>query len=319
MKIFRPRADKPTPRRRLSDGVASTEAPESGSDDSYLFRRNQTITGSRSPHVASANERDAQLRSPRSTAHALHRRRRSLFSWLLLSLAVVAGCLVILYQYSAEVRVGLEGQVSALEEQQQQRYQDVIQDYLSRHPGERLRWWLNRQQLADYLQQHEASEVADVVDARRSGLGVTTFTLKMREPLASWTVDGREQFVDASGTIFARNYYNSPAVQIIDESGVQTDDARTVASGRFLSFIGQSIGYMNRFQVPAHAVVIPPQTTRQLQLQLADGMRIKFSIDRPAGQQAEDAARAVRYFQGQGTAVEYIDVRVSSKAFYKTR
>jgi hypothetical protein len=44
---------------------------------------------------------------------------------------------------------------------------------------------------------------------------------------------------------------------------------------------------------------------------------VKFSVDRAVGEQAEDAARAVRYLDGKGMSPEYLDVRISGKAFYK--
>jgi hypothetical protein len=42
-----------------------------------------------------------------------------------------------------------------------------------------------------------------------------------------------------------------------------------------------------------------------------------MSVDRPAGEQAEDAMRAIKYLQSKGMTPAYIDVRVGGKAYYK--
>ena len=47
------------------------------------------------------------------------------------------------------------------------------------------------------------------------------------------------------------------------------------------------------------------------------GYSIKMTVDRPAAGQVEDAVRAIRYLTNRGVAAEYIDVRVSRRAFYK--
>ena len=42
-----------------------------------------------------------------------------------------------------------------------------------------------------------------------------------------------------------------------------------------------------------------------------------MTVDRPAAGQVEDAVRAIRYLTNRGITAEYIDVRVSRRAFYK--
>ena len=303
-------------RRRLQD---SSVQAESQASSAYLFRRNRTITGSRSSAVASANEHDANLQSPRATAHNLRRKQRSLG---MLTLGALVGCIVVtvlLLQFTAQTSTSIYGQIRALSASDQAYYGDLVNDYLNRYPAQRLRWWLDEDQLTSYLQQRNASEVEAIEQVEPQSLGVTAITIKMREPVASWVIDGVEQYVDDSGTIFARNYYETPQVKIVDESGLRPGQSHTVASGRFLGFIGQSVGQFRKFGLTPQAVVIPPDTTRQAQIQLADGTRIKLSIDRPAGEQAEDALRATKYLLANNIKTSYVDVRVGGKAFYRTR
>ena len=91
-----------------------------------------------------------------------------------------------------------------------------------------------------------------------------------------------------------------------------------LASDRFIGFIGRTVSRLQTQGFTASKVVLPASTTRQLLVSI-EGLPypIKFSVDRSAGEQAEDAARSVRYLAGKGITPEYLDVRVPGKAYYK--
>lgn len=321
MSIFSRKTNAPTPRRRLSDNDGDYQQERLAEDGSYSFRRNRTITGSRSAQVSSANENDARLQSPRAAAHSLRKQRRSLASILVASTIVAGVVFWVLYQLIASVSIGLYGQVTSLDSEDEVKYQHLVNDYLGRHPLQRLRINFNESQLTQYMHQRGATEVETIVSIQPTSLGESQIVIKMREPLAVWTIDGTQRYVDDSGTIFSKSFYGRPDVRIIDESGIQhaNNGSEAVASGRFLSFIGQSVGQFKRYKLAPKAVVIPPDTTRQTQIELPSGVRIKLSVDRPAGEQAEDASRAVSYLTSHSVAAQYVDVRVSGKAYYRVK
>ncbi len=302
-------------RRRFQDDKRTSSPSDSNS--TYTFRRNRTITGSRSAIISSAGEHDANLQSPRATAHVLRKRQRSLGLLMLGALAASAILTIVLLQFTASSSVAIYGQVRALDSGDQAKYSNMINDYMNRYPAQRLRWWLDPAQLASYLQQRGANEVESIHDVEPKSFGSTGITIKMREPVASWVIDGVQQYVDDSGVIYANNYFETPPVKIIDESGLRPKHSHTVASSRFLSFIGQSVGQFRKFGLTPQAVVIPPGTTRQAQVQLSNGTRYKLSVDRVAGEQAEDAMRAANYLAANNIQTKYVDVRVGGKAFYK--
>lgn len=286
-------------------------------NERYAFRRNRTLTGSLSSNVTSINEHRSELKSARVQIHNLRRHRRRLFGWLVIvaAMTVLIGYLV--YQSIAIPRVTIAGQ--HLSTPQRELYERSIQEYLNAHIFERNRQTLDTDALASYLQLHGFPEVKSVSSEMSFvGIGVAGFTIEARQPVISWKAGSSVLFVDQTGAAFEKNYFAAPSVEVVDQTGIQAQDNRILASNRFLSFIGRIIGRLSSEGLRVTKVVLPENTTRQIIVSI-DGVSypIKFSVDRPAGQQAEDAVRAVRHLSSKGAAVEYLDVRVKGKAFYK--
>lgn len=299
------------PRRRRE--AATERASESSLAQRYAFQRNRTFTGSASPNVTSSNEANSQLKSPRVQAHELVRKRRHIGLVLFLVLAGAAGLFVLISQFTAGVVV--RGQDITM--QLDPIYERTIQEYLSKQPIERLRFLLNEETLNRYLQA-AAPEISDVQVQGAAGFGKSEFVVTMRRPIAGWAMHGQQQYVDNTGTAFGRNYFETPKVQIVDNSGIPVNAGQAVASNRFLGFVGRVVGLAKGQGYVAQQVIIPTGTTRQVEVRL-EGVPypIKFSVDRPAGEQVEDMARSLQWLSGHGITPQYLDVRVSGKAFYK--
>lgn len=312
MGLFR---KKPAPPRRRVADVTSEPREREASAERFTFQRNRTLTGSSSSRIATVNEAGADMRSPRVQAHELTRKRRHIGSLFLLVLLIAAGLGVLVYQFTARVDVSLERNVSAAPDQS---YEPIIQEYLSAHPVERLRFLLNAEQLSLFMQT-KVPEVSSVTVKGWAGFGASEIAITARQPIAGWSIQGSQRYVDAAGIAFARNYYATPGVQIIDKSGAADAQAgQSVASNRFLGFVGRVVGIAGGKGLMVTEVTIPPATTRQVELRL-EGLNypVKMTIDRPAGEQVEDMSRAMDWLKANNKGAEYIDVRVSGKAFYK--
>ena len=313
MGFFSKRNEAVPPGRRRSDqGSSRVEGISVDIDQRYNFRRNRTLTGSVSSQIASASESSAQLKSPRVQSHELIKKRRrlgSLFALVFLGALAFYG---LTQQFTAEalVRSGVSADLGLS-------YKEAIQDYFGTRPIERFRFLTNQDALSAYVRER-LPEVASVQILGSAGLGKSAYSLTMREPLASWTIEGRRQYVDASGTPFEKNYYPAPAVQVVDNSGARSEDGQVIASNRFLAFVGRTVGLAKAQGYVVTEVLIPPATTRQVELRLEGvGYPIKMSIDRSVGEQIEDMARLIRWLQGRNETPQYIDIRVSGKAFYR--
>ena len=305
------------PRRRTSDDMTGSDGPiRSEGHANMTFRRNQTITGSSSSSVNAVTSHEAQLRSARQEAHELRHKRRSMLSLTIVVLVACGVLFVMFYQSVLSVDVALYGQIGALNKSQEAGFRKAIDQYYGGNPLQRIRVFFAPDQLTSYLQTHGHPEVDSVLSLDPKSLGAAVITLKVREPIASWTIGGVEHFVDNHGIVFNENYYSAPPIAIVDQSNI-TPAQGEIASGRLLQFIGIASAKLKADKYTVLQVILPASTTREVEFVLSTGVALKMTIDRSAGEQCEDADRALQYFAAHGITVSYADVRVSRQAFYQ--
>lgn len=310
MVVFR-KKQLDTPRRRQ---VRPNEPRTIGDvEEGHTFRRNRTLTGSTSSKIVSTNESKVDLKSPRVHAHDLTRKRRHIG----VALLVVLVCAGLLYWLISQFTAGVVVEAQDVTIKLDPSYATTIENYFAHQPAERLRFLLNQQTLSDYVQAADP-EISSIQEDGSAGFGKSLFTVTLRTPIAGWSVNGQQQYVDASGTSFGRNYFATPSVEIVDDSGAQVAAGQAVASNAFLGFVGRLIGFAKDDGYKVSQVILPQDTTRQVELKL-DGINypIKFSVDRPAGEQVEDMERSIKWFSSHNVSPQYLDVRVSGKAFYR--
>lgn len=313
MKLRRNKKDG-TPRRRQTGNENDSKPRQLEYPGRNLFRRNQTLVGSLSSSVSSAGEMAGALRSPRAHVHHLNAHRRRLSS-ILFVVMLCAGFLTwLLYEFTAGISVTPTSGGLAINEE---RYKQAINNYLIAHPNERLRSLINEKALSEYVAT-KTSEVASVHVGGPVGLATTQFDIVLRRPVAGWSINGDQYYVDKDGVSFQVNYFGKPAVKIVDNSGVPQTAGSTVASSRFLRFVGRAVELSRNMGMVIDQAVIPANTTRQIELRIAGRKYpVKLSLDRPVGEQIEDMQRAVIYFDEKKQSPNYVDVRVSGRAFYR--
>ena len=301
-------------RRQLSDEdrARQRQAEDQGRN---IFRRNRTIVGSLSPSVSSANELNTDhLRSPRAHVHHLSAHRRRLGSILTVVVLGATFLVWLLYEFTASVSVSSTNNGVVM---RPERYQQAIIAYMQAHPLERLRFALNETQLTAYLKQ-QVPEVLSVHVNGASGFATSHFDVSFRQPIASWLIGSEQYYVDKDGESFRVNYFDSPTVKIVDQSGVPQSAGMTIASSRFLQFVGRIVDTAKTSGMAVEEAIIPAGSTRQIEVKISGhAYPIKLSLDRPVGEQVEDMQRAVAYLDSKGISPEYVDVRVSGKAYYK--
>ena len=290
----------------------------SEADQSYAFRRSRTITGSAATSVRAAGEDRGQLRSPRLHEHSLRKHRRKLSLYLLLTVLVAGALWYVIASYIGDtVTVGTYTTQPVSRSLDAAKYQDLTKRYLAERPFERFEFALNEETFSQFMSSH-APEISEASLATGDALGTGQLSLRLREPVVSWTIKGQQYFVDTDGLAFTTNYFAVPAVVVTDKSGINAD-AGVVASTKLLRFIGRVVTLVNQSGVsPVVAVTLPAGSTREVDFKLKDNdYLIKAHLDRDPAGQATDIINAVRYVEAKGIAPKYLDVRVSSKAYYR--
>lgn len=317
MKLPWAKKNNEQPQRRRANRLEHTSSRSQQGEhrEQQLFRRNRTLVGSLSSRVSSASELTGDLRSPRTHVHHLTAHRRKLTTVFVA--VVAASCFLtwLLYEFTATIHVStVHGSNIVIDET---RYQKAIGDYLASHPLERLRFMLNEDELTKYVV-GVVPEVANVRTGGATGFATSQFDLTLRKPVAGWLIGSQQYYVDENGLPFLVNHFEQPQVKIIDKSGVPQTTGTTVASGRFLRFVGRTVTVAKAYGLTISQAIIPANTTHQVQVMVAKrNYPIKMSLDRPVGEQVEDMRNALRYFDKQPRKPKYVDIRVSGKAYYK--
>jgi len=307
------RANEPIPRRRrIAEDEFEAGAAKSRSEVPASpitpYRRNQTLSSYR---------HNTPEESSRQKAHTLALQRRKLGGIFMIVAVAVVALAVLLWQLIAQVHVMTSSrQLSTAFDPRV--YEKSINEYLSLNPAQRLRVSLDEGALSAFVAD-ELPEVEKLELSGMPGLAQSNVTVTFRTPVAGWQINGKQYYVDADGVVFEKNYYDAPSVQIVDESGVSPEQGSAVVGTRLLGFLGRIVSEAKgRGYTPVKAV-LPTGTTRQVDVYFeGKSTYAKFSIDRGAGEQMEDADRALNYLQSHGGGgAEYVDVRVAGRAAYK--
>lgn len=313
MKLPRRKKSTEQPQRRRISAERIAENRQNDQRNQAIFRRNRTLVGSLSSEVTSASELTGDLRSPRAHVHHLSAHRRRLGTLFILVIGAVLFLVWLLYEFTAGIDVSPTSGIAIT----QSRYEHAINDYFAAHPFERFRVLLNEGSLTSYLAQ-VTPEVSSASSDGSAGFATSQFDLTFRRPVVGWLIGAHEYYVDDNGVSFQVNYFEQPTVKIVDQSGIPETAGTTVASSRFLRFVGLAVTLAKADGLAITQAIIPPDTTHEIEVIVTGHTYpIKLSLDRPVGEQIDDMQHALAYFDGRGQHPQYIDLRVSGKAYYK--
>ncbi|MGD8374178.1 MAG: hypothetical protein PVI21_04995 [Candidatus Woesebacteria bacterium] len=281
----------------------------------YVFRRSRTLTGSTSAKVKPTAASRSQLKTPRLKAHELYQERKKILRVLgLLALGMMFMAFLIV-NYIADCKINYIALTDATPNISE--YQSSLKEYFGERPIERFGFLLDTDQINYYMQQKHG-EIENFEAYRQWYGGDVEFEVEFRQPILVWQVDSQKFYVDDQGVAFTYDNFKQPLVSVEDKSGISPDSGSSVASRRFIRFLGQLVGAVNTNDQGKVKAVIIPTSTREIDLTL-EGREypIKTHIDRDPLQQAEDISNALKYFDSKNITPQYVDVRVLNKAFYK--
>lgn len=190
------------------------------------------------------------------------------------------------------------------------RYKEIIDEYFSRRPFERFNFMRNDNDLSRHIIEHAPEIVAARIERRE-------LKIEFRKPLAVLTFAGKTKYVDATGTVFDKNYFSDPAIRIIDNN--PANDSDTMTSKRLLTFVGRVVSQLSDKDVTVERVEIPVGALRFVEFRLAErDYPIKAQIDRDPSSQSADIVAIINHLDRNNIVpTEYVDCRVAGKAYWK--
>lgn len=294
---------------------APIRRPQAQHQEDYSFRRSRTLTGSTSAKVNPTVDKRAQLKTQRLKEHELREKHRRVVR-LLLGLAAGV-CLLLLLLVNIIQNPPIHYPQPGTTAPPSASYQQTLEQYFNTQPLERFGFSLNQGKLQDFMRDKH-SEISTISTNQAWYGRVEEFIITFRKPLLVWQTGSNRFYVDDQGVSFTYDHFGSPLVAIEDQSGITPDVGTSVASVRFIRFLGKMVGAINAGHNARVAGVIIPSSTRQIDIKLEGrDYLIKTHINRDPLQQAEDVLRALHYFDQKGITPAYIDVRVGGRAFYK--
>ena len=287
-------------KRRQQAGV-DTEAGEGGRS----FQRNRNIASGQKEPISD---------SKRQAWHELRQKRHKLITGLIGVGFGIIFIITLLTQFIGEINVQ---SMSLLSKDQKDKYVGILNDYLSSHPMERLRFLIHEDSLKAFFIM-KAPEVSSVTVVGTSDIAKSNLKINFREPVAQWIIGSDTYFVDSTGSNFKINYFAPPNLTVDDKSGIKNQDGIESVNQRLLSQLGLIVSLFKAQNLQVEQIILPEGSLRQLDVHLSGRpYAIRMTINRDAEPQVNEAIYAINYFDSTNQSPEYINVQVNQKVFYK--
>ena len=247
-------------------GKQSLRNPNPSADaGGYVFRRSRTLTGTTSAKVTAGAQPRSQLKTARLQAHELHQYKRRIMRILAVVAVCIAGLSYVILNYIGAIPIQYSQPGGS---PNSTKYQQSVQQYFVKYPLERFGFSINRSQLGAYMQAVHPELLSVDVDRSWYG-GNAEFVLQFRRPLLVWASGGQKFYVDSQGVAFEYDHLGGKHVSVSDQSGISPDaSGGSVASNRFINFLGKMVGAINSKDRGAVTEVIIPASTRQVDVKV---------------------------------------------------
>ncbi|HEX6462031.1 MAG TPA: hypothetical protein VFZ58_02025 [Candidatus Saccharimonadales bacterium] len=281
----------------------------------YIFRRSRTLTGSAASDVKTVAPKRTDLQSERLKLHELQRRRRMLVGIVITCSFVALGIWYLLATTVIGAKIVADNQ--ALSPAEQQKIRRSIQEYVESFPTEAFVPTLQRQRFMAFIER-SYPEIASI-QLKSSWLGVDrSFHITYRQALATWQIGDKRFYIDANGIAFTALHGPEPRLKVEDASGFQPTDGNSVASKRFIRYLGQLLAAVQLKQIGSVERIIIPTSMRELDIYFKDrSYPLKTHIDRDPYKQVDDIAAALTFIDEKQVKPQYVDVRIEGRAYYR--
>ena len=292
----------------------------SGQKPAGSFRRNSTVISRSQRELEQRQQSVTQRQYERKNLDAKRRIQRRV------GVGIAVVFLLFLAQRLQIGSVSVDSNASSkLSANEKSGYESTVQEEYNKHTIMSQFWLLDNKAFEEaMILRYPEIRSIDVRAAVPFSTDLKT-TISFRKAVFVWRdASGSTQFVDNSGTLFAKDLdatvNTKKLVAIEDQSGTVLEPGNPVLTTGLVQFIGQLHTKIPAvFQGKPITKVIIPRSTREVQLQITDvPYLIKLSSQRTLEEQVDELVLLVNHLQTQKIQpAAYLDVRVPHKAFYK--
>lgn len=202
--------------------------------------------------------------------------------------------------------------------------QDLDKDHLQRvaEEGARSQWFgrntllLSTGNLSDYMVESEPGLKEVKID--RIGLNSINIVIAERQPSLNWKAAGVIYLLDIDGTVIGESrgpYVKLPTV--IDSTNLPVEAGKRVAPSSFVTFCSEMFKRLPEANVKPTEMIVP-ETTTEVNIKTDKGYLIKMDTTRTVEGELNDLkAVQAELSKAKKVPVEYIDLRIENKAYYK--
>jgi cell division septal protein FtsQ len=155
------------------------------------------------------------------------------------------------------------------------------------------------------------------VSVRRSWLHTIVITATLKQPSLGWSTGNQMYVIDRDGTVIGAATAMPGLPVVYDGSNLPLSVGQQAVSARFIEFVSHIVPALAANGITVSRLDIK-DTTFDLTATTNKGYRLLFDTSREAGDEISDLKSVQALLATQKrTPAEYIDLRVSGKAYYK--
>lgn len=155
------------------------------------------------------------------------------------------------------------------------------------------------------------------VSVRRQWFHTIVVTVTLKQPSLGWNTGNQGYVLDRDGTVIGTGAGASNLPVVYDGSNLPVQIGQKAVSGHFIDFVDQMVPALAASGITVTRLDIK-DTTLDLAAQTNKGYRLLFDTSREAADEVADLQAVERLLVSQKkTPAEYIDLRISGKAYYQ--
>lgn len=276
----------------------------------------QSLTRSRARTARTSKRLDRVRRSPSiySRTAAQSKPKRNLNTFFVFMVVVFVGAIVYLVLYSPYLKIS-QVSISDLKYYDKSKIEGVTSSYQNNILNKNILTF-SAGNLEKKIGESEGIKSVKVI--KKYSSKSIQINLEEKRPVFVWESVGKRYLVDEKGIVtspFEEKFKDLP--NVIDTKNIPVDIKSQVASPTFSKFMDDISRDFNTYSGTKIAKIEVPEITSEIKITTEAGWYALFDTTRTAKGQLINLARIISEVKSKGKKLEYIDLRIDNRIFYK--